>query len=178
MDAYPAEEPVSPLRIHQAQSEEDRAAVRELFWEYLQWANGRVNEEFGVNFDIRSMLENDMANLHIFSPPDGCLLLASQESSLAGMACMKRLKDRTAEIKRMYVRPEFRRKGVGRKMVGTLIDEAKKAGYTSIRLDSARFMVGAHALYQSAGFREIAPYPESEIPAEFQEHWIFMERDL
>jgi GNAT superfamily N-acetyltransferase len=178
MDAYPAEESASIPHIHQAQSEEDRASVRELFWEYLQWANSRVNQEFGVNFDIRSMLENDMAQLHIFLPPDGRLLLASQGSRLAGLACMKRLKARTAEIKRMYVRPEFRRKGMGRRLVSTLIEEAKKAGYTSIRLDSARFMTGAHAVYKSAGFREIAPYPESEIPVQFQEHWIFMEKDL
>jgi ribosomal protein S18 acetylase RimI-like enzyme len=152
--------------------------VRELFWEYLQWANGRVEEEFDVSFDIGSMLENDMIKLDIFFPPDGRLLLASQGAAVAGLACMKKLKDRTAEIKRMYVRPEFRRKGVGLSLLNALVEEAKRAGYQSIRLDSARFMTGAHALYRSAGFREIAPYPESEIPSEFQEHWVFMEKDL
>jgi hypothetical protein len=51
-------------------------------------------------------------------------------------------------------------------------------GYPRIRLDSARFMKAAHSLYRSAGFQEIDPYPESEIPAKFQEHWVFMEKSL
>src|SRR3990172_2139262 len=95
--------------IHQVHTDEDRAQARELFWEYLQWANGRVHEEFGVDFDIRSMLEEDMAKL---------------------------------------------------------------IGYQTLRLDSARFMKTAHALYRSAGFREIESYPESEIPPEFRRHWV------
>lgn len=165
-------------RIHQAHTPEDRAQVRELFWEYLEWANGRVNEEFGVNFDIESMLEDDMANLDIFFPPDGRLLLAIEESRPAGIACLKRLRKDMGEIKRMYVRPEFRGKGLGRALLETLVAEAKEIGYPAVRLDSARFMKEAHALYRSAGFSEIEPYPESEIPPEFQEHWVFMERQL
>ncbi len=59
-----------------------------------------------------------------------------------------------------------------------LLSEAKEVGYSEVRLDSARFMHAAHSLYRSAGFQEIDPYPESEIPPEFQEHWIFMEMIL
>ena len=164
--------------IHQAQTEEDRVRVRELFWKYLEWANGRVNEEFDVNFDIETMLEDDMEELDIFFPPDGRLLLATEESRAAGIACLKRLRKDIGEIKRMYVRPEFRGKGIGRALLEALVAEAKEIGYPTVRLDSARFMKAAHTLYRSAGFREIEPYPESEIPPEFQEHWIFMERRL
>ena len=164
--------------IHQAQTEEDRVRVRELFWKYLEWANGRVNEEFDVNFDIETMLEDDMAELDIFFPPDGRLLLATEESRTAGIACLKRLRKDIGEIKRMYVRPEFRGKGIGRALLEALVAEAKEIGYPTVRLDSARFMKAAHTLYRSAGFREIEPYPESEIPPEFQKHWIFMERRL
>jgi hypothetical protein len=51
-------------------------------------------------------------------------------------------------------------------------------GYSTLRLDSAGFMTDAHALYRSCGFRDRLPYDESEIPPEYQQHWVFMELDL
>ncbi len=164
--------------IYQAQTDEDRSWVRELFWEYLEWANGRVNEEFGVDFDIKTMLEDDMAELEIFSPPDGRVMLVIEKSRAAGIGCLRRIREDMGEIKRMYVRPQFRGKGIGRAILEALLDEARDAGYPKVRLDSARFMKAAHSLYRSAGFREIEPYPESEIPTDFQENWIFMEKQL
>ena len=164
--------------IHQAETEGDRSQVRELFAEYLHWANQLLNEEFGIDFDIDSMVERDMAHLEIFLPPHGRLLLATGGSQAAGIACMKRIREDVGEIKRMYVRPEFRGKGIGRVLLEALIAEAQQIGYAAIRLDSARFMKEAHSLYRSAGFQEIEPYAESEIPPEFQKHWVFMEKQL
>jgi GNAT superfamily N-acetyltransferase len=164
--------------FRQAQTEEDLSEVRELFWEYLQWANGRVNEEFGVNFDIETMLEDDMRKLDIYFPPDGRLVLVSEEGKSAGLGCLKKLRNGMGEVKRMYVRPEFRGRGLGRGMLEALLSEARKSGYSKVRLDSARFMKAAHSLYRSAGFQEIEPYDESEIPPDFREHWIFMEKTL
>jgi GNAT superfamily N-acetyltransferase len=164
--------------IRQAESEQDIEHVRELFWEYLQWANAGLNEEFGVDFDIQTMLEHNMAELEMFSPPAGRLLLAYDGGEVAGIACMRQIRQDIGEIKRMYVRPAFRGRGIGRKLVESLIKEGRKIGYPRIRLDSTRFMKEAHSLYRSVGFREIEPYPESEIPEEFQEHWVFMEKDL
>lgn len=166
------------LRIYQCESEEDKRIVRELFWEYLQWANQEVNKHFGVNFDIKTMLDEDMEMLDKFLPPDGRLLLAKQDEGAAGLACMKKLKENTAEIKRMYVRSAYRGKGIGKALIERLFVEAGETGYTRIWLDSARFMKAAHALYRSSGFQEIEPYPESEIPADFQPNWIFMEKVL
>ena len=88
--------------------------VRELFWEYLDWANKRVNEEFNVNFDINTMLEEDMNNLNIFLPPHGRILLTETENNISGIGCLKKSKNEYGEIKRMYVRPEFRGKGLGK----------------------------------------------------------------
>jgi GNAT superfamily N-acetyltransferase len=164
--------------IHQAETEKDQLQVRELFWEYLQWANERLNEEFDVNLDIDSMLEQGMAELEIFSPPHGRLLLATGESQAAGIACLKRIREGMGEIKRMYVRPEFRGQGIGRVLLEALIAQAQQIGYQTLRLDSTRFMKAAHSLYRSAGFQEIEPYPESEIPPEFHRHWVFMEKQL
>jgi GNAT superfamily N-acetyltransferase len=162
----------------QAQTDEDLSKVREPFWEYLQWANGRVNEEFGVSFDIATMLEDDMRGLGIYFPPNGRLLLISEGGRSAGLACLKKLRDGVGEVKRMYVRAEFRGRGLGRGVLEALLSEARQIGYSIVRLDSARFMKAAHSLYRSAGFREVEPYAESEIPPEFREHWIIMEKTI
>lgn len=164
--------------VNQAETEEDRVYIRELFWEYLQWANTKVNEKFGVNFDIEQMLEGDMLDLERFYPPHGRLLLAKMDDRVAGLACMHRVREEIGEVKRMYVRKKYRGLGIGRKLLDKLIEEAKEMGYSKVRLDSARFMEAAHSLYRSSGFYEIDPYPESEIPEHFQSNWIFMEREL
>jgi len=166
------------LRIYQAESDLDHAHVRNLFWEYLVWANAGLNEVFGINFDIEQMLENGMRKLIVFYPPQGRLLLAEGDDRVAGVACMHQIREGMGEVKRMYVRDEFRGQGIGRALLEELISEAREIGCTHLRLDSARFMHAAHKLYRSAGFKEIDPYPESEIPEEFQANWIFMEREL
>jgi GNAT superfamily N-acetyltransferase len=166
------------IRIHQAETAEDRALIREMFWEHLEWANTRLNEEYGINFDIKSMLEQNMATLDVFLPPYGRLLLAIEGGRAAGIACMRRIREDIGEIKRMYVRPEFRGRGIGRALLQALVAEAQEVGYAAVRLDSTRFMEAAHSLYRSAGFHEIEPYMESEIPPEFQQYWVFMEKRL
>jgi GNAT superfamily N-acetyltransferase len=152
--------------------------IRELFWEYLQWANARVNEEFNVSFDIATMLEADMQDLAKFMPPSGRLLLGYAGKDLAGMACLKQLTPGIGEIKRMYVRPSHRKAGLGRALINRLLQEAQDIGYQLVRLDSARFMKEAHQLYRSTGFRETEAYAGSEIPKEFHGHWVFMEMAL
>ena len=104
--------------------------------------------------------------------------LAIHKDQTDGVACMRRIRENIGEIKRMYIRPKFRGKGIGRALLECLFDEAREMGYPKILLDSSRFMKEAHSLYRSAGFQEIDPYPESEIPSEFQAHWIFMEKKL
>jgi GNAT superfamily N-acetyltransferase len=165
-------------RIYQADLNQDIDQVRELFWEYLQWANARVDENFGVRFDIKTMLEEDMRSLDKFLPPKGRLLLCERLGEPAGLACLRDIGDAVGEIKSMYVRQVHRRQGVGGALLSSLLEEAKTIGYRCIRLDSARFMGEAHRLYFSFGFQQIDPYPGSEIPVEFQKNWIFMEKTL
>ena len=150
-------------------------AIRELFWEYLQWANAKVEDNFGVSFDISTMLEEDMKTLDKFMPPKGRLLLGYVEDQPMGIACLKPLTNSISELKRMYVRPQARKRGLGRALLNQLLEEARQIGYKRVCLDSARFMTEAHQLYRTRGFREIDAYEGSEIPAEFQKHWIFME---
>jgi GNAT superfamily N-acetyltransferase len=166
------------MRVYPMETSADREQVRALFWEYLQWADQALIEHFDVHFDIASMLENDMATLAKFQPPAGRLLLAEVEGQTAGLACLKALEGDMGEIKRMYVRPAYRHQGVGRALLQSLIDEAQQMGYAILRLDSARFMDAAHRLYHAAGFHDINAYVGSEIPVDFQQHWIFMELRL
>lgn len=100
------------------------------------------------------------------------------EDATAGIGCLTRLTAQYAEIRRMYVRPDHRRAGLGRALLEGLLKEAVQLGYPMVRLDSARFMTDAHRLYRALGFEDIQPYEGSEIPLDFQPHWVFMEKEL
>jgi len=168
------------MHIYQANIEdaEDQAHIKTLFEEYLYWANDQLDAHFGIRFDIPQMIEGDMATLGKFAPPDGRLLLAKDDEDVVGLACMRKIRPDVAEIKRMYVRPSQRRQGVGQALVARTVTEARTQGYDEIYLDSARFMQAAHGLYRACGFLPFEEYPESEIPPEFREHWLFMRLPL
>ena len=75
----------------------------------------------------------------------------------------------------MYVRPGFRGKKIGKKLLDQLIQDAKLIGYSKILLDSAIYMEKAHSLYRSMGFIEVDRYPESEMDLDFQKYMVYME---
>lgn len=166
------------IQIITANKEAHHQAIRALFWEYLQCGNVKLDEEFGIHFDIAAMLEEDMDTLEKFMPPKERLLLGYMDDQPMGIACLRTLTDNIAEVKRMYVRLQARNQGLGRALLNRLLEEAHQIGYERVRLDSARFMQEAHRLYRSTGFREIEAYEGSEIPKEFQKNWIFMEKDM
>jgi GNAT superfamily N-acetyltransferase len=174
----PDEEGKTMVTIVIADPVHQTAQIRDIFWEYLQWVNEKVKEEYQVEFDIQAILDQDMADLGKFMPPKGRLLLGYVDDQVAGIACLTALDGMTGEVRRMYVRPEHRRIGLGRALLVRLLEEAVQIGYPQVRLDSAGFMGQAHQLYRSVGFREISPYAGSEIPEDFQAHWVFMEMDL
>jgi ribosomal protein S18 acetylase RimI-like enzyme len=168
------------LRVFPIESGDDMHIIRELFWEYLQWANNEVKDNYGArfDFDIKSMLENDINNFRIFLPPHGRLFLAEYDGGVAGMGGVRKLKDDIGEITRMYVISAYRGKGIGKALLEHLLVEASEIGYSKIWIDSAGFMKAAHALYRSYGLQEIEYYPESAIPEELQSNWLFMEKML
>jgi GNAT superfamily N-acetyltransferase len=157
---------------------ENEGDVHALFAEYLRWVCPKIFEEYQAFFDAESIIVRDMQKIDIFLPPSGILLIAFDDGRLAGCACTRAIEEKIAEMKRMFVRPGFRNKGIGGAMVRQTIEHASARGYSILRLDSARFMSDAHALYRSFGFKDIAPYDGSEIPAEHREHWVFMELQL
>lgn len=164
--------------IFQAQSTDDFILVRELLLEYLTWAIAQTKNEFGEDVDVKEMLNNTMSNLSNYMPPNGHLLLATLDGKAVGIIFLKGLREDTCEIKRMYVRPGYRGKHVGYKLLEHAITGARDHGYSKILLDSGRFMTHAHALYKSFGFKEVERYPESEMGAEFEKYMLYMKLDL
>src|SRR4029078_2437712 len=89
-----------------------------LFLEYLQWATGMDDETGADTVDSTLLVDHDMADIQRFMPPVGRLLLANDDTGVFGCACMRTIRVSLAEVKRVYVRPEQRRSGVGRAWSG------------------------------------------------------------
>jgi len=131
--------------------------ARALFLEY--------GSSLGFSLCFQSF-EEEVKNLPgAYGPPSGILLLARCADHAAGCIGLRKLAPGICEMKRLYVRPGDRGRGLGRILVGRLIVEARAIGYELMRLDTIESaMQDAVALYRRMGFREIAPY--SSIPIE------------
>jgi len=99
-----------------------------------------------------------------YAPPHGRLLLAEYESTLAGCVALHKWEAGICEMKRLYLRPSFRGKGLGRVLAEAIITEARNIGYQRMRLDTIEpIMKDAVEMYRKLGFREIAPYRPNPI---------------
>jgi ribosomal protein S18 acetylase RimI-like enzyme len=167
------------LQIIQAETDKDKSHVRDLFLEYFNWTNLVFSQELNMSFDVNTFLAQYMAQLSEFMPPEGRLLLAQYKGKIAGCACLRQISEGVGEVKRMYVKSEFRQKGIGRALLENLIYEAANIGYSKLLLDTAPFAKEAQVLYRSLGFQDTEPYLEKiEIPPEYRENWVFMELKL
>jgi len=135
---------------------EDIPEVRTLFREYERW--------LGVDLCFQGF-EQELAGLPgDYVEPDGVLLVASGPERLAGCVAAHRWEPRVCEMKRLFVRGEFRGAGLGRTLVEKAIAWAREAGYSKLRLDTLPVMDRAQALYAGLGFREIPPYRTNPVP--------------
>ena len=154
------------ITFAQAVSAADIAVARTLFKEYEQ--------SIGVSLCFQNF-DQELANLPgDYAPPSGRLLLVRVDDQIAGCIALRKLDDSTSEMKRLYLRPEFRGRGLGEPIVQTLIHEAKLIGYSKIRLDTIPGrMDQAINLYRSIGFKEIPAYYDSPFG-----DTLYMELDL
>jgi ribosomal protein S18 acetylase RimI-like enzyme len=108
-----------------------------------------------------------------YAPPGGALLVALVGDDVAGCVAVRPFADDLCEMKRLYLRPAFRCRGVGRRLAAAAIDAARAAGHARMRLDTVPSMIAAIAMYRALGFVEIPAYRVNPV-----EGAVFMELDL
>ena len=166
------------LRVFAAETDMHFQQVRELFAELAAFDTALMRE---LGIDPRPTLEfhytqNEEKLPGVYAAPAGRLLLATYGAKTAGCAAFRRVAPDICEMKRMYVRPEYRGKQIGRKLADTLIQMARQAGYGVMRLETTTYLEKAIALYAALGFRECQPY--YSIPEPLRMLTIFMELNL
>ena len=154
--AHSAYSAVRSFAFSQAESPAQIAQTRELFKEYAQSLGFSLCFQ---NFDHElAALPGD------YAPPEGRLLLANYDAQPAGCVALHELEPGICEMKRLYLRPRFRGKGLGRALAERIIAEAREIGYQRMRLDTVEpVMKDAVAMYRRLGFQEIAPYRANPI---------------
>ena len=138
------------MNILPATTADDIAQARALFLEYA--AESQLDLCFqGFEEELTTLPGK-------YAPPNGRLLLARDGERTAGCGALRELTEGVSEMKRLFVRPAFREQGVGRLLAGRLIEEARRIGYGTMRLDTLASMRAARALYESLGFQRIPAY--------------------
>ncbi len=148
-----------PVDLAVPQSANELAAAASIFREY--------GDSLGIDLSFQGF-EEELAQLPgLYAAPRGTLLLAWVEGELAGCCALRPIDDvdvaNAAEMKRLYVRPAFRRFGLGRLLAEAVLDAARQMGYSSVLLDTLDDMEAARALYEELGFVEVPPYYHNPI---------------
>ncbi len=157
---------MTALTIIPASSPAQIAQARELFLEYAA--------SLGFSLCFQNF-DQELAELPgDYAPPEGRLLLAEYEGQIAGCVALHQIDAGICEMKRLYLRPPFRGKGLGRALAEYLIAEARQMGYRRMRLDTVEpVMKDAVAMYRAMGFHEITPYRPNPMAGT-----LYMELDL
>ena len=153
------------ITVTSACSTADMEHVRALFIEYQEWLD--------VDLCFQGFDEELLSLPGAYAPPRGRLLLARIDETVAGTVGMWPLGADVCEMKRLYVRPSYLGRGLGRRLAGAIVDEAKAAGYARMRLDSLERLVAARTLYESIGFARIPAYYDNPLDGV-----LFMQLDL
>lgn len=157
---------MSQLVVASVRDAADLETVRILFREYA--------DALGVDLSFQDF-EREVAELPgRYAEPGGRLLLARAGGVVAGCVALRAMDEPgVCEMKRLYLRDAYRGSGIGRTLALAVIDEARRAGYARMRLDTLPSMISARALYARLGFRPIAPYTHNPV-----EGVLFLELDL
>ena len=165
---------VDGLTIERLTGVDAASVVEPLLREYVPWVAEQV-AELGVTFDdTAAVVEQHQALFRAELPnlvgPHRRLLVARRTArrtaagpgEVVGLGALRPVDATTAEIKRMYVRPAGRGRGVGRALLERLLVDARSEGYSVARLETLAFMTAAQGLCRSLGFRDIAMFDDSE----------------
>jgi putative acetyltransferase len=157
----------SDLAIRTAASPADLALVRDLWREY--WKSIDLPDEFqGFGEELKGLPG-------MYGADGGALLLAEStpEAVPAGTIALRRLDDRAGEVKRLYLRPQFRGRGLGRYLLENVIERARAIGYQALYADTLPSMTEALALYERQGFEKVDAYASNPTPGA-----VYMRLDL
>jgi putative acetyltransferase len=144
------------IRIAEARWPQDRDTVEGLFREYMS----------SLTEDISFQNPNDeLAGLPgKYARPGGVVLIAWDGDKAAGAIACRMFEAGVCEMKRLYVRPAFRGRNLGRELANELIEDARERGYRTMLLDTLVSMQSARALYRDLGFRPVEPYYDNPLP--------------
>lgn len=166
------------IRVAQVEGDDQIRQLRDLLNEYIAFLRNLQKDE--VDLKTLPSLQNvddELAALpDIFAPPRGRFLVALDGEWVIGCLALKPISASSAEVKRMYVKPEYRGQRIGSRLVEALIAVAREIGYAKLVLDSHYSMKHAHSVYQNAGFRVVPPPDDAPNPLKVGA--IFMELDL
>lgn len=153
------------ISIEAALTEADYQSAKALFGEYAA--------SIGIDLAFQKFDDELLQINLVYGPPNGVLLLVSAGEQPIGCAGIRKFDVTTAELKRMYIQPAFRRLKLGAALLEKCLDVAAALGYQYIRLDTLQEMQAAIQLYKAAGFYEIAPYRFNPLAGA-----VFMEKKL
>ena len=144
------------LKIHPAETEEDFEAVKQLFTALANYIFETLSpHSLSLAQRIRQKVQdeaNDLPGEYVI--PKGCILLAKYKGVIAGCVAVSEIAEELCELKRMYVKPQFRRIGIGKRLADAVIEKAVQLKYKRMRLSTSEFFIGAKELYVSLGFKE------------------------
>jgi ribosomal protein S18 acetylase RimI-like enzyme len=170
MENYFLSEVKMQLEIKLAYDDIDN--ISELFTEYIKLLIN-LESEFQNYLDIQGY-DNEIGSLHDrYGLPNGRLYIAYFEGQVAGCIALKKISDTECEMKRLYVKPKYRGKQIGKELVNLIINDAKMIGYKSMLLDTLPDLKPAIVLYENVGFYRIPPYNNSPVVKT-----VFMKLDL
>jgi GNAT superfamily N-acetyltransferase len=143
------------LVLREVEKEPLVSISRELFLQY--------EKEINVNLCFQNFNAEVAGLPGEYSRPSGRLMLIYDDETIQGCVALRKIGQEICEMKRLYLKPISRGKGLGRIIVKFLIDEARSIGYHKMRLDTLPQMKEAIALYRSLGFKEINPYRNNPV---------------
>lgn len=144
------------MDIRLAESPEDIALVRELWREY--WGS------FGLAADFQGFDEEVAGLPGLYGQAGGALLLALDDEKPAGTVALRRLSGTSGEVKRLFLRPQYRGQGLGRRLLEAVVERAVALEYQCLYADTLRVMTDALSLYAKAGFEHTVPYSDTPTP--------------
>jgi GNAT superfamily N-acetyltransferase len=167
------------MEIRSLKKLENEAQLRDLVREYLDHEVSELRAVSGLDLNVDELVSNTFDHIGEYLPLTGRLHISIDDSGdLFGCVFLRMIRSNACEIKRLYVKPAARGLGVGRKLMESILSQARNLGAKSVLLDTGVYDTAAQGLYRKLGFREIKCYPEGESDPELQPYLLFMQLDF